>query len=287
MSYNIGYVYILCSGDHMIWILYIFLACLCAALAAISMHLLDRNRVTKILSVIAAVLLSIAFTKEYVVPRYLAYTFAQSIRNASPLIDLIAKNAPDDFNYYINMVQNNILNNGTTNEVYLNTNNFISSVLIKNIPYASNASIYRYLTVCLALDKELMRVHPRYVLFVEYPGKFSNQVDAQNIIKYVNPATVQALLSAKQDIIVSALENRQPNLKFSERMKANFIYTTILTNLSAQYGRKMMINAFQQPNIAGIDEKKAAEIIIQYYEDIIAKGPDGAALIYKSLYSTK
>lgn len=269
------------------WIIYIFLACLSAALAGVSLRFVTNNRYLTIFTMAITAFLSVAITKEYLMPQYLAYTFAQSIRKASPLVDLIAKNSPEEFNRYVDSVRRNIINNDSNNDIYLNTNSLISAVLIKNIPYATNESIYRYLTDCLALDKELMQVDPRYVLFVEYPGRFTKEINSVNVLEHVKPETIAELLAAKQAIIISALENRQPDLNISQRLRANFIYTDILSNISAQYGRQMMLDAFQRPDALNTDQQKAAEVIIQYYEAILAKGPDGAGMIYKSLFSVK
>lgn len=267
--------------------LYICLALVAATLAGLTMRYFSANRYKNLLVIIVAALLSISITKAYVVPHYLAYSFAESIRNASPLVDLIAKTSPDEFNQYVRSVQENIINNRGSDDISLNTNNLISLMLIKNIPNASNESIYRYLSVCLQMDKELLRADPRYVLFVEYPGTFTNQITSANILQNVKPETITELLAAKQAIIESALENRQPNLSLADRLKANFVYSDILSNLSHQYGRKMMIDAFHNPDGAHTDHQRAAEVIIKYYEDILAKGPDGAGVIYKSLFSGK
>lgn len=265
-------------------LLYLMIALFAAALTGLSARIFTTKRLIIYLSVFLVSSFAVATTKIYLAPKYFASSFSESIRKSSPLINLLADNSPLDFNGYINQVSNNIMVDGNPDNIYLYTNNFISAALTKNIPFASNESIYQYLTLYVEMDRKLLKIDPTLVLFIEFPNKFVNQANISNINKSLEPEFLNRLLSAKENIIRSALLNKQPPLNLTQKVTANVLFANIVTDLTHQYGRHVVLSTFENPQLTE-DKQKAAEIVVQYYEALLAQGPQNSALIYKSFFS--
>jgi hypothetical protein len=266
-------------------LIYIITACLVGALVNLLAGMIFKNRIVTFSLTIFIMAAAIFIVRDYGVPHYYAYTFASSIRDSSPLVDFIASNSPDDFNNYVAKVKQNILHNQDPQEVYLDTNMFINLELRKQIPNATNESIYNYLSACVEMDKNLYKINPSLVLYIEYPEKFLNKIDLSSIYQTIDPVVLNNLVDAKQRIIKSGFLDNMPKMSLSQRMDANLMFANIMSGLSLQYGRRNMLGAFANPDDPSVNQQVAAQIIISYYEDILSKGKDNAGMIYKSLFS--
>lgn len=261
----------------MLWI-YGAVGGLTGLIAGAVFYLLTKSKATASLLAGIAIVLAIAATKEYVMPTYYAKVFEHNMRSESPFMNMLAKNSPQEFNLYIAKVKANILANGDkSNNIYYSSE-LINSILIKYGSIASNDSLYQYLVTNLTLDKKLLSIDPMLVLAVEFPEKFKGKIDPT--LLNVTGKT-QSLLDAKIAVIQSAMEHPAAPLTDADKQHATDLLREVITDLSKQYGAQTIANALQHPDDPAVDKKAAAQIIISFYEDILAKGKDNAALIIK------
>lgn len=261
----------------MLWI-YGVVGGLTGLIAGAVFYLLTKNKATASLLAGIAIVLVIAATKEYVMPAYYAKALEQNLRSESPFMNMVAKHSPKEFNLYIAEVKNNMLANGDkSNNVYYSSE-LINSMLIKYGSVASNDSLYQYLIANLALDKQLFSTDPMLVLALEFPEKFKGKINPTLLNVTGN---TKSLLDAKIAVIQSAMEQPAAPLTDADKQHATDLLREVITDLSKQYGTQTIANSLQHPDSPSVDKKAAAQIIISFYEDIVAKGKDNAALIIK------
>jgi|GEM_PF-3184826 hypothetical protein len=245
-----------------------------------SLRILISGVLTAILVVVA-----IALTHVLLMPyNFVCGTYEAGIISQSPFFNLVKDKSPSEYNAYIAKIKENIKAKGDlSNEIYYETD-FINALLIKYGPMASNQSLYKYLKSSVSYDKALVQVDPVLVLYHEFPEKFANQkIDFKNINvnEYKN-----AILDAAEDAVTSGMTQPQPLPTADETKKAMMMFRDVVQDLSKKYGSKTVITILQQPNNPALDRKQAAEIVIAFFDAIVAKGQNDAALFLKATLVT-
>ena len=228
------------------------------------------------------VVLSLLALNMYVMPYYYAATYESTIREKYPVFDLIAEHSPHEFHAYIAKVKHNLLKRDNENNDIFYTAELLDSQFLKYAPFATNGSLYQFLKTELSADKKLYQIDPKLVLIMEFPEKFKNVANPSVLSKRLDDQAVEDLLNAKEDVIRSAIEDKQPSLTKNEMRDAMAMITAITDNLLKKYDAKTIRAAFNTPADPAVDKKIAAEVLISYYEEILAKGEKNAGLILKA-----
>lgn len=263
---------------------------ICASLGILSVaifyffaNLLIKNEwILKILSVILFLVIFYA-AKTFLIPYYQAFTFEEKIKKNYPIYNLIANIDPNDFNIYISKVKQNILSKGNPNNEIFYAHQLVDSVFEKKILNASNKSIYNFVKIQQQLNQELVKTNPTLLLFKEFPDNFRKLVDLNHLSILIS----KDLLSAKEAVIRSAIENPQPLLTETEKSTATKLITEILNVMEKQYGTDLVNKTFYRPEDPSLNRAIEAELIVAFYNAVLSKGEENTGLIIKTLVMLK
>lgn len=217
-------------------------------------------------------ILSLLITYFYIIPHYTIWAIESKVRNQYPIIDFLAVRAPDDFDIYLKKIQKDVLEK---KDVDATTHQFLNDELIKYYQNASNQSIYDYTVVIHASYQKLIAIDPILVLASEFPKKFPMHSVTND------EKEMQQVMAAKEGIIKSAIDAPTPSINDTEKKQAKIIVQDILLKLAAQYGKENVVKTFEHPNDETLDKKIAADILIEFYSQLIAKGVKDTGIAMK------
>lgn len=267
----------------MLWFYLIITSLTCAIVAGTLKHLI-KNTVLFALSTVTAVTISIVLTRQYVEPHYKAWVFETNIKEEDPIFSILAYKSPVEFNSYILNVKKSILRDGSEHEVIYYTSNFLNTELLKFSQNASNLSLYDYAVTTVNFYTKLYNTDPILVLNMEFPGIYYQNTNYQKLDR-ASIGFISTILTAKRDIIKSAIDNPQPKMSKENVERAKLVLRNIFRTLSEEYGSRDVINTFNRPNELSLNKKVAAKIIIQFYQEIINHGEDDAGIVIKYIFS--
>jgi hypothetical protein len=269
----------------MLWNILIFIAVIMGLFAALFYPYVNKT-IAKNSLALAVLLLLVALAKQYMIPFYYVVMFESTIRSENPIVDVIAKNCPFEFQAYLAKVKKSIYENGDQSRVAYFTNQLISRAVQQYLPVASNASVYEFSKIELAFDEKLLKLDPKLVLYVELGNQYSSMNDDGAILNVFNdPAMLTDVVNAQKKLIESAIAHPEPPLTEPQRLTAAAMMADIHANLVKTYGADTLKRVEQNPNDPALDKRKAAEVIMSLYRQIIATGPENAGIIWKYLFS--
>jgi len=270
----------------MIWV-YIVVGAISGVLFAYIFKKLFKNESLINILTIFAVLITISLTRIYIIPYYYVYDIDNKIKNSNPIFALIADDSPTEFNVYVLKVKENILKQGNASNQAMYAATLVNSVLGKHIPTASNQSIYDYLKIETEIDKSLYKENPILVLVMEFTASFENTDYVSLLLnsKTMSGPLGNQIIKAKEEIIKSSINiNSQKSLTVEEKQHAENIFIEILKDLVKKYDKKSVLLVFQNPNSPELDKKIGAEIVISFYELLLAKGPTETGMEIKFIF---
>jgi hypothetical protein len=274
------------DGADMIWV-YIIVGAISGTLFAYIFRKLFKNESLINILTIFAVLITISLTRIYIIPYYYVYDIDNKIKNSNPIFALIADDSPTEFNVYVLKVKENILKQGNASNQAMYAATLVNSVLGKHIPTASNQSIYDYLKIETEIDKSLYKENPILVLVMEFTASFENTDYVSLLLnsKTMSGPLGNQIIKAKEEIIKSSINiNSQKSLTVEEKQHAENIFIEILKDLVKKYDKKSVLLVFQNPNSPELDKKIGAEIVISFYELLLAKGPTETGMEIKFIF---
>jgi hypothetical protein len=250
-------------------------------LAAALFYLLSKSKATAVMGGMVVLVFAVAIAQEYISPGYRLENLELSIKKQDNFLNLVAEREPEEFKNYVAKVRNNIVTKGSPkNEIYY-TSELINGLLIKYGPKASNDSLNDFLEANIAVDQALIKIDPTLVLTMEFPAKFQGKTDPSMV---GITSETKRLLHAKIAVIVSAMQDPQPDVTEEDVKRAATMVNDIIEELAKQYTAPTIIATLQSPDAPDLDKKTAAEIILSLYENIKSKGKSDAALIIKTMF---
>lgn len=257
---------------------------LSGAIGYLIIRLFTKNE--KIISVLTFifVIAMINFSNSVLLPYYYDWKFIDDVKKTHPIIELLAKDSPVDFNAFITKVKNDKQLYPTRNNEFYDTGQFINYEFMKYSLNATNSSLYKWAQTTVIFYKQLLNDDPVLILNLEFPDKFSGNINFNLLEKY-SKSYVTNLLTAKMDVIQSAIEQHQPSLTSGELQKADSIIKEIFVVLIKQYGEDSVLKTFQNADNTSLDKKVAASIVISFYEQIMSRGEDDTGLLLKYIFT--
>jgi hypothetical protein len=219
----------------------------------------------------------------YGTPHYLAYVFENKIKSEDPIFVLLAEKDPIHFYQYLHKVRDSFLENDGEQVPYF-TGKYIYSQLIRYSPHAPNVSFYYLAKATLDLYNKIYLQNPSMVLTLEFNLQTNPPTDLNALNKLYNK-TVDPVADAKKLIIESALTNPEPALTQVDKDRAVSIIQNILMKLSLNYGNNVVSDTFNNPTDPALNQKVAAEIIMQFYQMILDRGQDDGGLVVKYIFN--
>jgi hypothetical protein len=225
--------------------------------------------------------------KLLLLPYYYVATFEADLRKAYPLLNVIAENYPVEFNQYIKASRQYILEKGGRYNDMLLSSQLINMAVAKAIPYASNESTYKLLTVLINTYKKLYALNPMYVLLLEFPDRSPDKVMFDKLESVLTQADINQLMEAKKEIIISGLDNQGRKIQLTDPKfaAAKEVLNRIMIMLDNQYGEKIFKDTFVTKTPGFIDPSQSGDLIITMYEQIAAQGEDQGGLVFKTLFN--
>ena len=260
----------------MLWIYALIVALVIITIVFLCRYFALRKVISAVV-IIIAVVITLFITRIYVIPNYVAWSIENQIRTKYPLFDYIAIRAPGDFNPYIDEVKKDILSNvDVDKKIEENTRLFLNAEVEKYFQIATNQSIYDYTKTLYTLYRKLITINPILVLAAEFPNKFSAGSPQIN-------STVDSnqIMAAKEAIIKSAIESPEQALTAADNQQAKTIVQSIVLDLADKYGKDAVIKTFEHPDDATLDQKTAATILIDFYNNLLARGVEDTGLVMK------
>ena len=261
----------------MLWIYALILALVIITIIFLCRYFALRKVISAVV-IIIAVVITLFIIRIYVVPNYVAWSIENQIRTKYPLFDYLAIRAPGDFNPYIDKVKKDILSNvDVDKKIEANTRLFLNAEVEKYFQIATNQSIYDYTKTLYTLYRKLIAINPILVLAAEFPNKFSAGSSQ------INSSTSDSnqIMAAKEAMIKSAIETPEQTLTAADNQQAKTIVQSIVLDLSKKYGKDAVIKTFEHPDDATLDQKTAATILIDFYNNLLARGVEDTGLVMK------
>lgn len=264
-----------------IWIVYGFVALILALFVFPFLRMMGLNLVFSSLITIMAIFGGASLAKIYIVIPFMVWEYELHLHDHYPLIKVVKEKAPDEYKNYIQNIDrvlhhNLALNN--ENEIYYSSL-FINELLIKYGPYATNESVYQFFQVNLDFDKFLLQGNPFFVLFHEFPEKFSpDEID----FKGVDPKIyLYNLFYNAEAIVISGLNHDQGAPNKADEKTAEDFFKKILADFSKEYRVPNINQILKNPEDPGVSDELAAKIIIDFYEKILQQGEVKASLLLR------
>lgn len=265
----------------MIWV-YLVLGIWTVVIVYPFLRISSINRFVSILFTVVTVALVILLAAVYLKPHFLAWKHEREMKLQYPFMTYLEMKAPVDFNAYMHQIRENVKENkNQNNEIYYQSE-LLNTLLLKYGPLASNKSLYEYIRENVSFDKTLMKIDPAYVLYHEFPDKFIKSdisFDKLDRDKYILDT-----FNAVEPVIRSGIENPQKFPDAQEQKQAMTLFRQVVEQLSKKYGEKTVIATLQNPADPQLNRETSAEIIIAFFDGIVAKGEDSAALFMRVSY---
>lgn len=210
----------------------------------------------------------------YVEPSFSAWQYERNMRMAYPLVDYAAKHDPVEYHNYMDEAQDHFLHAASIdmgNEVYYESD-FVNVLLVKYGSRASNESLYAFLKKSVDYDRALIKVDPIYVLYHEFPEKFSDvNVDFSKLNR---KQYLHEIFSSAAMVVNSAIEQPVAEPTKEDVEKAKAIFQDAVKTVTKTYNEKTVIEALQMPHDPMLNKEQAAQIVIAFFDAILARSKE-------------
>lgn len=262
----------------MLWI-YSLIAIWLFILSYLLLRVFAVKRITASLSTLILIAIIIGLAHVYIEPSYLAWQHERNLRHQYPFIAYLSEKTPENFNKYMAQIRVNIQSHHDLNNEIVYQSELLNTLLLKYAPQASDAALYRYLKFNVDYDKKLIAIDPTYVLYHEFPDKFTNTTI--DFSKLNRDEYIHANFDAVSSVLQSGIETPQALPTDDEQKKMMGLFRQIVETLSQQYGEEVVIATLQDPNNPTLDSSTSAKITISFFEAILAQGESTAGLFMR------
>lgn len=218
------------------------------------------------------VLVAVLFLAHYYLePNFTAWQYEREMRQTYPLVEYVAKQDPVEYHRFMDEAKDHVRHGANIemdNEVYYESD-FVNALLVKYGARASNESLYDFLEKSVAYDKELLKVNPEYVLYHEFPEKFSDvNVDFSGLDR---DQYLKEMFSAAEAVVKSGLASPVAPPTKEEVKKAMTLFQETVKLVAKNYDEKTVIATLQKPQDPALDKATSAKIVIAFFEAILQK----------------
>jgi hypothetical protein len=162
---------------------------------------------------------------------------------------------------------------------------FLDKVLIHTLARAQNDPIYQLYKTEVMADDFLYAINPELVTILEFYSRYTERPDPKIVFSILGTAMPENIILAKENVILSALQNPQPPLTDDQKKIAAAQVDDIKTGLVNQFGAGAISSLVNKPLDASSDKKQDALTLITFYKQILLRGEAGSADIFRYLLS--
>ncbi len=254
-----------------------------AALSAIPVFFM-KTKSGRLIGFIVALGIGAVFvgiSNAYFYPEYLGWNFEREIKK-QPLFSLIAQTNPDIFNQYIKDVKKNLREKEDPNLVSAYSANMVNKIFYQSLSHAPDDYIVLYLKATLELYHHLNGVDPRGVIKLEN-GSSDIGVDLNSIFEKKDfQALLNHLLDTKRYVIEAS--SKTPTAPPTDK-QAEPLLQGVMTTLANKFGGDVVRSVFTNPK--QIPANVGAQVIIEFYTQILALGPENAGMVMRFVSNLK
>lgn len=247
-------------------------------------YLLFKNEKSRSWATVIIFLAIFFVTKNYLMPYYYAATLDSDLKQKYPMYSIIATYYPKEYNEFLERMKKNMIEHGgLDNEIYSSAT-LANYATEKSIPFASTKDIYNYLTIYYQFEKKLYSINPILVLAIEFPTRVPSQYSLSSILNSIPENDIIGIMQAKAKLIESGSKDKTPT-KFSdaETERATENFKQIMTSLTDKYGEEIVNDTFTATTPLK-NPTQSAQLMLSFYELILAKGEEDGGLLFKYLY---
>ncbi len=204
-------------------------------------------------------------------------SYDRNLRKKHPVFSLIAKHNAAEYQTFLDEIRSSFQFSLTKEQMVESSFALMSKIYPQYVASASDQDIYEDLLATLSLYKKMYQDYPVLILKIEFPQRFLS-IDLQRL---QNPYYEKELLKMQETrsrLIATAIT--QPQSAPKEAV-INASVDRILQALIEKFGETAVIATFTGNEDMTLDKRQAAEIVIQFYQLLLAQMPAGAGPIMR------
>jgi hypothetical protein len=233
-------------------------------------------------SIVASFFVATYLSNAYLYPEYLGWRFESDIKQ-QPLFSLIEKHHPNEYNAFLKKVKQSFRIDPSQDMVSIYSAELINNVFYQHLETTPNDYIDLYLKATIDLYRHLNGLDPRAVVNLEN-GNGSIKFDINALWEDKDfRALLNHLLDTKRHVIEASINTPQPS---PNPQQAEQLLKEVLTSLENKYGEKTVRSVFTA-QFKDIPVNQVAQIIIEFYTDILGQGKDNAGTVIRYIASLK
>lgn len=253
-----------------------------AAGSAIAYACFKNDKTKKIASATIFFVIFIG-TKYFLVPYYQAATLDSTLKEY-PLYNVIATYYPKEYNTYLEQMKKNAVENGSVENRVGYSTTLIDFATAKSLPNAASKDIFNYLKANYELEKKLYAENPLFVIAIEFPDRMEDKKILSSLISAMPEENSLEVMKTQARLIESGSNASTPLKLSAEEIKKGMAnIQAIMIELKNKYGDEPLIDTFVNTTVIK-DPEKSAEIILDFYERLLATGEESASLMYRIAY---
>lgn len=265
----------------MLWLLYGFFTCIILIILFPLLRIYSYSWLHSTIISLIALVAVLFLVHYYIEPSFSAWQYEREMRLTYPLVDYAAKHDPVEYHNYMDEAQDHFLHSANINmgnEVYYESD-FVNVLLVKYGSRASNESLYEFLKNSVDYDKVLINIDPIYVLYHEFPEKFSDvNVDFSKLNR---EQYLQEIFSAAAVVVNSAIEKPVDSPTKEDVEKAKVIFQDAIKTVTKSYDEKTVIATLQKPHDPSLDKEQSAKIVIAFFDAILQRSKEEVGLFLR------
>lgn len=247
------------------------MTCIATLFAAGVSKYLGLTGWVKRLVIIISCAIALTSTNIYLYPRYMLWKFTQQYS----LFHLISQADPEAYNEFTsNFMTESEHSNAAAQIVAANARHLILTVFAKYLKSARNNDIYFYLKSTIDAYKKLYKISPQLVVDAGLGFSYPKNI-------FIPTKIFTDTFSATDKMIQGAIKNPQMTPTKNEALP---FLKPILISLFEKYGKNTVIN-FMNGKTNGVPSSEAAELTIDFYQEIYNSGEKSSGVIMRYLGS--
>ncbi len=263
----------------------IVLAGISGALGAAIAYLLVRNPRERRIAYVSVLVVSFAIfntlARVFVLPHIRVWQYERQVEQQLqdiPAYRAIQKSDPQTYER-IRAIARDGIRNGQRPEILASRiRAVISEVVIRYIPYASDDSVMELTGIMVREIEELTQASPNLCYQFLFPQRYG----PLDLMKHIDPKTLQADLAALATLIQSATHNPQPK---PDPSQSETLLKTVYARVNEEYGDD--IRFLNNPHDQSVDKGKVCTIIARLYTHVLNMPKTQSSLVLRYMLSRR
>lgn len=240
------------------------------------------GRTIVLIVALACAVVGYGVSNAYLYPNYLGWRFEQELKK-QPLFNIINQYYPQEFAQFIHDVKQSIIKKEDVRKITALSAQLVNKIFYQSLRQAPDDYIALYLKATLDLYHYLNGQDPRAVVALEN----GDNASSGSITGFYEKKDFQSLLNHLLDTKRYVIEaGAKTPIAPPTDAQAEPLLKAILTDLSNKYTESVVHGAFS-PGQTLVPPNIAAQIVIEFYADILGAGRENAGLIMRHIADLK